>query len=37
MRAVATGHYVACHFPLIGPQAELPSSNGRHVAPLPLA
>jgi peptide/nickel transport system ATP-binding protein len=37
MRAVGTGHYVACHFPLIGPQAELPSSNGRTVTPLPLA
>jgi oligopeptide/dipeptide ABC transporter ATP-binding protein len=28
MRAVGEGHFVACHFPLVGPQAEPASRNG---------
>jgi oligopeptide/dipeptide ABC transporter ATP-binding protein len=35
MRPVGTGHYVACHFPLIGPADGTPGPNGHVVAPQP--
>jgi peptide/nickel transport system ATP-binding protein len=38
IRPVATNHWVACHFPLVGPQDAAAAGNGRSVsAPLPSA
>jgi oligopeptide/dipeptide ABC transporter ATP-binding protein len=33
MRPVGSGHFVACHFPLVGGQDDQPAPNGRHAAP----
>jgi oligopeptide/dipeptide ABC transporter ATP-binding protein len=37
MRAVGQGHFVACHFPLVGAPDAAGSANGHHKAPVRLS